>query len=213
LYTYGALALKKERLYTYEDYLAFDENVRCEIVNGHVYMMAAPSRIHQQILSQLLYKLSQFLDGKPCRVYPAPFTVVLLKRIDEKDVDFMVNNNPYKDETDPKKSMWVVEPDISVICDKSKYTKQGCVGAPDFIIEIVSPSSSLWDTKTKRDLYELNGVREYWTVDPETGRIIKRVLNEHDLFDEIVSVYTFSDRVPCTVLEGCEIDFSGIDLT
>jgi Uma2 family endonuclease len=207
MYTYGALAYKNDKVYTYEDYLTFDENFRCEIVNGRVYLKEAPSRVHQQISGYISYKLYQFLEGKQCEVYLAPFSVVLMKRIKPDAIDYL------EDETDPLKSQWVVEPDISVICDKSKYTKEGCAGAPDFIIEIVSPSSRLWDTRTKHFFYELNGVREYWTVDAEKGRIIKRVLNEEGNFDDVISIYTFADTVPSTVLEGCEIDFSGVDLT
>jgi Uma2 family endonuclease len=202
-----------DKEYTYEDYLAFDENVRCEIINGQVYMMATPSRVHQRLVSYLTRKLGQFLDGKPCEVFPAPFTVVLMKKIKKDASNINEFKSYFRDETDPKKSQWVVEPDISVICDKSKLTKEGCVGAPDFIVEIVNPSNRYWDTRTKHYFYEINGVREYLTVDPEKGRIIKRVLNEYGVFDDVVSVYSFADTVPCTVLEGCEIDFSGVDLT
>jgi Uma2 family endonuclease len=211
--TFGAAAYKNDKVYTYEDYLAFDENFRCEIVNGRVYKKATPFRVHQRISGFISSKLYGFLEGKPGRVYFAPFSVVLMKKIAIDTVDFLEDITEYEDETDPLKSQWVVEPDISVICDKSKLTKEGCVGAPDFIIEILSPSSLIWDIKTKRTLYELNGVREYWSVDPDKERIIKRVLNEYGVFDDVVSVYSFADTVPCTVLEGCEIDFSGVDLT
>jgi Uma2 family endonuclease len=216
MYTFGAKVFKKDRVYTFEDYLSFDENFRCEIMNGCVYLKESPWRVHQRISGYISYKLSQFLDGKHCEVYFAPFSVVLMKNLKDDaadSIDITEFKSYFEDETDPLKSQWVVEPDILVICDRNKYMKESCVGTPDFIIEIVSPSSRIWDMRTKRDLYELNGVREYWTVDVEKGRIIKRVLNEYGMFDDVVSVYSFSDTVPCTVLEGCEIDFSGVDLT
>jgi Uma2 family endonuclease len=110
--------------YTYGDYLAWPEGERWEIIEGVPQMMAAPSRVHQEILTELLTQFSTYLRGKPCRVYPAPFGVRLPVG-NEKDLDIPT----------------VVEPDISIVCDQSKLDDQGCKGAPDLVVEIISPSS------------------------------------------------------------------------
>ncbi len=138
------MLLKKE-LYTSDDYWNLPEGERAELINGQFYAMAPPSRIHQELVMELSATLRDYIkshDGN-CKVYPSPFAV----NLDAED------NN------------WV-EPDISVICDKSKLTDRGCSGAPDLIVEIVSPSSRKMDYVWKAGLYMDAGVREYWIVDP-----------------------------------------------
>lgn len=144
------MPLPKELACTIEDIYALPDGQRAELIDGQIYMMAPPSRIHQRIVMELSATIRNHIkaQGGSCDVYPAPFAVIL--NADE--------NNSY------------VEPDISVICDKNKLTDRGCEGAPDFVIEIVSPSSRRMDYTTKTALYSDAGVREYWIVDPAKER-------------------------------------------
>lgn len=139
----------KGDIYTIEDIYALPEGQRAELIDGVIYNMTPPNRMHQKLISQFTKIIGNYIDKKNgnCEVYPAPFAV------------FATAN----DET-------YVEPDISVICDKNKLNDRGCNGAPDFIIEIVSPSSRKMDYSTKMTLYSNAGVREYWIVDPAKER-------------------------------------------
>lgn len=140
------MALPKERTYTIDDIYALPEGQRAELFDGQMYMMAPPNRIHQKLCFALAKKIGNYIDGHngPCEVYPAPFAVFIAE-----------DGTNY------------VEPDISVICDKNKLTDKGCNGAPDWVIEIVSPSSQKMDYSRKNTLYSESGVREYWIVDPK----------------------------------------------
>lgn len=151
----GNNAIKNDRVYTYADYLNWPEDERWEIINGVAYAMAPPSTSHQRIIGNLFVAFATYLKGKPCEAFIAPFGVTF-----DKDI---------KDE----KNTYAVEPDITVICDKSKITPQGCKGAPDLIIEVLSRSTASHDVIRKRRLYEQNGVLEYWIVDP-SNQIITR---------------------------------------
>ncbi len=139
----------REKIYTSEDYWNLPEGERAELIDGQLITMAPPSPIHQDISAALTSELRNYIkkNAGNCKVYAAPFAVNL-------------NAN---DDT------WV-EPDISVICDKNKITDRGCNGAPDFVVEIVSPSSRKHDYRTKMTLYADAGVREYWIVDPAKER-------------------------------------------
>ncbi len=154
------MPLAQAKIYTEEDYYNLPENVRAELIEGNlIYNQAAPSRIHQTILGELHTVINNYIKSKDdsCRVYPTPFAVRLGE--DRKTV---------------------VEPDISVICDKDKLTDRGCTGAPDWIIEIVSPGNSSHDYILKLNLYANAGVREYWIVDPYRKRIfVYRLEQEH----------------------------------
>ncbi|NBH17990.1 Uma2 family endonuclease [Clostridiaceae bacterium] len=132
--------------YTIKDIYALPDGQRAELINGQIYNMAPPSRIHQELVSQFVKLLGGYIDVHKgnCKVYPAPFAVFLEK-----------SQKNY------------VEPDVSVICDSSKLTDKGCSGSPDIIVEIVSPSSRKIDYIIKNALYEDAGVREYWIVDPQ----------------------------------------------
>ena len=138
----------KEHTYTIDDIYALPDGQRAELINGVMYDMAPPNRVHQKLVNQFSYALNSYINAHKgsCEVYPAPFAVFLTA-----------------DET-------YVEPDISVICDKNKLTDKGCNGAPDFIIEIVSPSSRAHDYLIKNTLYFSAGIREYWIVDPARER-------------------------------------------
>ena len=139
----------QEKTYTSEDYWNLPEGERAELIDGKLYAMAPPSRAHQDIVYQIGRLIGNHIAMKngSCKVYPAPFAV----------------NLNADDET-------YVEPDISVICDHNKLTDRGCKGAPDFIVEVVSPSSRTMDYRTKMTLYADASVREYWIVDPAKER-------------------------------------------
>lgn len=140
----------KER-YTYGDYLTWPEEERWELIAGVPYSMTpAPSRTHQRISGELFKQIALYLTGKTCEVYAAPFEL-LLPKADEEDEEVLT----------------VVQPDLLVVCDPKKLDERGCKGAPDLIIEILSPHTAGKDMKIKLALYERAGVREYWIVDPE----------------------------------------------
>jgi Uma2 family endonuclease len=175
-----------EQYYTYADWLEFDEGVRAEIIDGVFYAMAPPSTVHQDIHRELFLQLGGFLKGKPCKVYSAPFGVRLFPKDD------------LSDDT-------VVEPDIVVVCDKSKIDKQGCNGAPDLIIEILSPSNIRHDRIIKFQKYLAAGVREYWVVDPDNKGVEVHILQDGGYR---TIVYDETAEAPVSVLPGCVIKFS-----
>jgi len=147
--------LEQETNYTYADYLDWNEG-RWELIDGEVWdMTPAPSRLHQEISINFSSFLHNFFQNKNCFVYAAPFDVRLPDSNNAEDYAITT----------------VVQPDISVICDQSKLDDRGCVGAPDLIIEILSPSTAAKDLKVKRALYEKHGVQEYWLVHP-TDRLV-----------------------------------------
>jgi len=161
-----ALPLYKNRKVNYADYLTWPEGERWEVIDGMPYNMSpAPSRRHQGILSVLIRRIGNYLDGKPCKVYAAPFDVRLS---DDYSQDELIEN--------------VVQPDLSVYCDKSKLDDKGAVGAPDLVVEILSPSTSKKDMTEKMLLYQKFRVREYWVVDPEEKDVRMFVLDEKDRF-------------------------------
>lgn len=136
--------------HTYAEYAAWPDDVRYELIDGIAYAMdPAPTRRHQEVALELARQIADALEGSPCRPYIAPFDVRL----------------PRADEADGKIDT-VVQPDISVICDKAKLDERGCRGAPDWIVEVLSPGSAGHDQVVKRELYERVGVREYWLVHP-----------------------------------------------
>ncbi len=177
---------------SFADYLGWEENERAEIINGEVFLMASPSSVHQEIVAELIRQFGNYLEGKRCRVYPAPFGVRLFEQDGEspEDVDT------------------VVEPDISIVCDKSKIDKHGCKGAPDLVIEILSPSSLRHDRLVKLDLYQRAGVREYWIVDPEYRSV--QVFTLDGNFLRIREEYGMGDVAKVNILEGCFIELSKV---
>lgn len=182
-----------EKIYTYADLLALGDDVRAELIDGELYMMAPPSRIHQKISFELSRQIGNFLVDKPCEAYSAPFGVRLFQDDDES-----LNNS--KD--------WV-EPDIVVVCDHSKLIDAGCKGAPDLIIEILSPSNIGHDRLVKFNLYQRAGVREYWIVDPLNCSVEVCLLNEEKRL-LLTEVYSKKDIAKVNVLPGCEIDLSKV---
>ena len=179
------MPLLEEKVYTIDDIYALPEGERAELIDGHIYYMAPPNRTHQKISMELSARILEYIrshKGK-CEVYAAPFAV-------------------YLDET----SDTYVEPDISVICDKNKLDDRGCKGAPDWIIEIVSPSSKQLDYLVKLLKYQASGVREYWIVDPAKNFVI---VYNFDTSDS--GQYTFADTIKAGIYEDLYIDFSKMD--
>ncbi|MCI8807099.1 MAG: Uma2 family endonuclease [Oscillospiraceae bacterium] len=187
-----ALPAEKER-YTFADCLTWREDERIEIIDGEPVMMAPPpSSEHQEISMELSAQLHAYLRGKRCKVYAAPFAV----RLFEKDGD-------RPDDVDT-----MVEPDISVVCDPNKIDRHGCKGAPDMVVEILSPSTQRHDRFTKFSLYQRAGVKEYWIVDPESKAAQSFVLEDGRY--SVKEYGTTGDKMRVSVLEDCVIDLSEV---
>ncbi len=183
---------KNTELLTYSDYLAFPEDERREIIGGVVYAMGpAPSNRHQKIIWELVRQIAGFLADKPCEGRTAPFDVRFPEGVEEND-----------------KIVDVVQPDISIICDLSKLDERGCLGAPDFIVEIVSISSITKDFIVKTRLYEQNGVREYWIFDPFSDSVTVNILGDDLKFT--TSIHRRKGKLEVSVLRGLEIDLCAV---
>jgi len=180
--------------YTYADYLTWQFSDRVELIKGKIFKMSsAPLRIHQRIAGNVFSKIDRYLENKTCEAYITPFDVRLINK---------------RKSTADNQIISVVQPDISVISDKSKLDDRGCVGAPDWIIEILSPGNHKKDIKDKFDLYQENGVREYWIVYPEYLQI-----QVFDLFDNkfvLRDTYVNEERVPVKIFDGFYIDSAKI---
>lgn len=172
-------AIRREKIYTIEDIYALPEGERAELIDGRIYYMAPPGRTHQRVCGKLYQSIANYIDGNQgkCEVYAAPFAVFL----NDDDINY-------------------VEPDISVICDPSKLDEKGCHGAPDWIIEVVSPENKPMDYMTKLFQYRSAGVREYWIVDPAREQILVYGF-DRDMMEQ----YSFGENVPTGIYEGFTI--------
>ena len=186
-----ALPAAKER-YTFADVLTWGEDERIEIINGEAVMMAPPIRSHQKVGGEIFRQLANYLEGKKCEVYHAPFGV----RLFEQDGD------------SPEDVDTMVEPDISVVCDKNKLDKYGCKGAPDMVVEILSPSTRRHDRLVKLGLYQRAGVREYWIVNPDEKTVQVLLLEDGKLLPH--EDYGRNDVAKVNVLDGCFIELSKV---
>lgn len=175
------MALEEKKEYCSDDYWELPEGVRAELIHGQLYAMAPPpSFLHQKLVMEILAAIHRFIKEKKgnCEVIPAPFAI----NLDKEDKNW-------------------VEPDISLICDKEKITERGCVGAPDLIIEVVSPSTRKADYCTKYMLYAESGVREYWIVDPK-----KQTTMVYRFMEDFAPViYPFAAEVEFAVLPGLSV--------
>jgi len=186
-------ATKRDARYTYADYLTWSDDERWELIDGVAYNMTpSPSRRHQEISGDLFRQFSVHLFGKCCKVYAAPF-----------DVRF-----PAPGESGEAAST-VVQPDIVVVCDPTKLDDKGCQGAPDLVIEILSPYTSSKDLKEKFLLYERAGVSEYWVVHP-AERTVMVFLRGTDGAYGRPARFASDDRVPVGVLPDLEIDLTTV---
>jgi len=178
------MAIRKEQRITYEEWQAMDfgENARSELIDGLIYMMSSPSRRHQAISGNIFGQLFNHLSGKKCKAFFSPFAVRL------------------EDDTE-------VQPDLVVICDPKKLTPSGCTGAPDLVIEILSPSTSRHDRYTKFMLYMKAGVPEYWIVDPEDNAVTICRLTETGY---LTTVHTDTDTATVNALPGFEMNLSAV---
>lgn len=183
-------AQRKEETYTLADALTWDEGERIEIIDGEAFMLATPVRVHQEANGELFGQIWQYLRDKKCRVYHPPFAVRLFEKNNDK----------------PENVMTLVEPDIAIVCDHSKLDELGCKGAPDFIAEILSPSTQRHDRLTKLNLYERAGVREYWIVDL-AGRVVQKYMLEEGRF-VLKEIGLPDDKLKVGILEDCEIELS-----
>ena len=172
-----------ERLYTVEEYYKIREDIRSELYEGYLVIMQSPSVRHQAIQMNISAHLYMFLKGKKCKVFPT-----LGARLFENEAT-------------------VFEPDIVVVCDKSKLSKQNFAGDPDFVIEILSPSTARMDRKLKFDKYQKAGVKEYWIVDPERNLLEVNLL-VNDKF--VTTVYNETDKVSVSVLDGFELELADV---
>ena len=172
-------ALGKEELYTIDDIYALPDGKRAELIDGKIYYMALPSKTHQKISGKLYQTIANYIDSKDgkCEIYSAPFPVFL----NRDDINY-------------------IEPDISVICDSTKLDEKGCHGAPDWIIEVVSPGNKPMDYFTKLFKYRTAEVREYWIVDPA-----KEMITVYRFEKETMEQYSFGEDVPVGIYEGFAI--------
>jgi Uma2 family endonuclease len=170
--------LKEDRRWTYRDYRGWElrEGERYELIRGVAYAMSAPNAYHQAVLMALAAKFYNFLEGKPCKIYPAPYDVRLFYEEDESDDT-------------------VVQPDLAVVCDERKRGPEGCRGAPDLVVEILSPSNTVIEMDRKFGLYLRSGVREYWVVAPE---------------EKIVHVHRFEGGIKTLAYSGAAAAVSGV---
>jgi len=181
------LNLDFNKRYTYADYLTWMDDVRRELYDGLIKLMTpAPSRMHQKISTNLTRVFSNFLIHKNCEVYHAPSDVRFPK--DRKSID-------------DKLVYTVLQPDLYVVCDLSKLDDRGCLGAPDLIIEIISPKNSKRDLKDKFEIYQEHGVREYWIVSPNDETVNVFFLDESGKF-QFVGMYAEDDKIPVNIFNG-----------
>lgn len=186
------LAQRDRERHTYADYRQWPEDVRYELIDGFAFAMGpAPTRRHQEVTGEIFRQIADALDGSPCRPYIAPFDV-RLPRADESD-----------DRVDT-----VVQPDISVICDKSKLDERGCRGAPDWIVEVLSPATAGHDQIVKCALYERTGVREFWLVHP-MDRVVSIYLLDNGTYGKPV-VQELDGTTAVAILPQVVIDWARV---
>ncbi len=183
-FTYGG--------YTYSDYLKFDMDYMVEVIRGKLFKMSpAPGSSHQEISCNLIGMIWNYLKGQKCKVYPAPFDVIL--PVETKDF---------------RKSKTVVQPDLSIICDLTKIKEKGCFGSPDWIIEIISPNTSKKDLQDKYDVYEEAGVKEYWVVMPKS-QIVEIYVLENNRYRR-VGAYAQEDIISPVIFPDLKISLGEV---
>ena len=184
--------------YTYADYLTWEIDHMVELIKGKVFRQAAaaPRRIHQELVLKIGSQLNGLLKGNKCKVYVAPF-----------DVRLPVKSRKHEDINT------VVQPDICVVCDPEKLDDLGCVGAPDLIMEILSPSNNKKELQNKYEVYEESGVLEYWIIHPYEKTLLVYTLTDRKYVPS--KLFTFGDRVPSQCIEGFVLDldelFEGLE--
>jgi len=181
------LNLDMNKRYTYADYLTWMDDVRRELYDGFIKLMTpAPSMKHQEISFNLTGILRYYLKQKECKGFAAPCDVRFPKNMRIKD-----NKQIYT----------VLQPDLFIVCDLSKIENNSCLGAPDFIIEIVSAKNSQRDTKDKFEIYQEHGVREYWIIHPNDETVNVFVLDETGKF-QFKGIFSGDDKIPVNIFNG-----------
>ena len=189
--------LDLDKTYTYADYFKWKFEERVELIKGKVFKMSpAPNRLHQEIAGYIHIRLGIFLDGKPCKVYTAPFDVRIPRKL-----------------KNDKEIITVLQPDVCVICDLSKLDVRGCIGAPELVVEVLSPGNNARELKKKYDVYEEAGVREYWVVSPQDQWLRIYTLTDTRFVES--PYYLAGDTATSAVLPGFSLNltdlFKGID--
>jgi Uma2 family endonuclease len=184
------LDLRKQ--YTYADYLAWEITERLELIKGWIARMAAPNRVHQTISMRMTGQLLRFFERHPCNFFAAPFDV-RLPRTGNGD----------------KQIYTVVQPDLCVICDDKKLDKRGCIGAPDLVVEILSPGNSKKEMREKYDVYEESGIKEYWLVNPTEKTVVIYHLNDQQKYIG-TRHYTDEDMMPSVIFPELVMDLAKI---
>ena len=176
--------------YTYADYYSWRFEERLELIKGKIFRMSpAPSGNHQVISGNIFVELHNFLKNKSCRVFIAPFDVRLVRK-----------------EKSDKKVKTVVQPDVCVICDLTKMADtRSCLGAPDIVVEVLSPGNNKKEIKIKYELYEEFGVKEYWLVYPDEQSLIRYILNNEGRFVTDGRALTSGDKLATPILPGFEL--------
>ncbi|KUO76934.1 MAG: hypothetical protein APF81_24730 [Desulfosporosinus sp. BRH_c37] len=183
---------KKERKYTYADYLAFPDDERWEIIDGVPYMQSVPTWQHQRISGELFRQISNYLLHKACEVFASPFDLCLLNE-EVKDED--VQN--------------VYQPDLLVICDKSQLKGTGSFGVPRLVIEVTSPSTAKNDRLLKFNIYEKFGVKEFWIVEPDMKLVSVFILQDNNRYGR-TELYTEKDQVKVSIFPDLVIDLNTV---
>jgi len=182
--------LDLDKVYTYADYYKWRFDERVELIKGKIFKMSpAPNRLHQELGGDIYAALNIFLRGKPCKAYVAPFDVRL----------------PRKSKND-KDIITVLQPDVCVVCDLSKLDKRGCIGAPDIVVEVLSPGNNAKEIKNKYEMYEQAGVKEYWVVSPQNQTFLVHTMHEGKFQLEPVKVA--GDVVTSSILPGFSLDLT-----
>lgn len=184
--------LPQEKRYSYADLLSWNDSTRYELYDGQPVALASPSDVHQRILGEFYLQFGSYLKGKKCKAYLSPFDVRLFET----------------QETGPENVDTVVQPDLMVICDQSKVDRRGIHGAPDLVIEILSPATAHYDKLVKFNLYQMAGVKEYWLADPVTRTVCVYTLEDGSY--HAATVYSADLSVPVGILDDCRIELSEV---
>jgi Uma2 family endonuclease len=182
--------------YNYADYLTWQWTEMAELINGKIFKMSpAPNTAHQRVSRELSLQIGNFLKRKTCQVFIAPFDVRLpVSSTKKRNQDITT----------------VVQPDLCVVCDPSKIDEKGCLGAPDWIIEILSPHTSSKDLRQKFEVYEQSGVREYWVVHPAEQTVLVYILNSIGKYEGVLKPYIREDKLSPVTLPGLTVDLEEV---
>ncbi len=182
--------LDLSKSYTYADYFKWRFEERVELIKGKIFKMSpAPNRFHQEVVGSIYMHIRVFLQDKPCKVYVAPFDVRLPRKL---------NND--------EEIITVLQPDVCVVCDLAKLDKRGCIGAPDIVVEVLSPGNNAKELKNKYNAYEEAGVKEYWVVSPQDQWLRVYTLVDGKFIES--PFYTAGDIVTTPILPGFSLDLT-----